>query len=489
MDPRTPVLVGAGQYTSRAPSSTPLELMRLAAEAAIADTGAADLATRPGRAVNVAVVDSFSWGTSDPGSMLATELGISPAETVYTRTGGTGPVELLADAAERIRLGTDVVLIAGGEAVRSLSKGSYSGGPKQPAGTAPTRLLGVDRDAAHPAETAAKLVLPLAFYPLLENAIRADAGRDLPAQVAAIGRLWGRFAEVAKTNPHAWVTDPPGPDAITETGPGNRMAALPYRKLMTANIFVDQAAALVLCSAEAATAAGIPRDRWVFPHASAAAQDHWFVSQRPHLHRSPAIAATGRAALGHAGVGIDDFAHLDLYSCFPSAVQVAATEFGIDLTDSRPPTVTGGLTFAGGPGSNYVTHSIAALVHRLRAEPSAPALATAVGWYLTKHAAVVLSAYPPATAYAHHEVSAEVAALPSREIAVDPSGDATIETYTVVHDRAGEPERGIVLCALPGGARAVAASERAAELDGLLEGDPLGAKVQLTGVSSFEFPV
>ncbi|PRX47124.1 acetyl-CoA C-acetyltransferase [Prauserella shujinwangii] len=486
------MLVGAGQYTWRDDdaATSPLELMRLAAETAFTDSGGSGLRER---VRTVGVVDSFSWGTADPGALLAAELGLSPAETVYTHTGGTGPVELLADTADRIRRGElDAALLAGGEAVRALFGGRYSGGPKQPEGTAPTRMLGADREPHHPVEAAAKLVLPLGFYPLFENAIRATAERALPEHVGWLGRLWARFADVARDNPHAVATDPPGADAIVAAGPRNRMAAFPYRKLLTANIFVDQAAALVLCSAAAAEKAGIPRERWVFPYASAVASDHWFAVTRPRLDRSPALAAAAGAALAHAGVGIGDIGHLDLYSCFPSAVQVAATELGLshaDLTDpARPPTVTGGLTFAGGPGSNYVTHSLATLVGRLRGTRGEYGLATAVGWFLTKHGAVVLSADPPARPYAHQDRSAEVAALPRRDVAVAATGDATVETYTVVHDRSGEPERGIVYATLPGGERTAAATEHPDTIAGLLDGDPLGAKIRLTGDATFTFP-
>ncbi len=455
--------------------------MRLAAEAALADAGAPALRER---LHSVGVADSFSWGTADPAALLAVELGLSPAETVYTHTSGTSPVELLADAASRIRRGElDATLLAGGEAVKALLAGRYGGGPKQPEGTAPTRMLGVDREPLHPAEAAAQLRLPLGFYPLFENAIRAAAGRDLPAHVDRLGRLWARFADVARHNPHAAVTDPPGARDIVTVGPHNRMAALPYRKLLTANIFVDQAAALLLCSAATAESAGIPRENWVFVHATAGADDHWFVSERPRLDRSPAIAAATSAALRHAGLGIGDIGHLDLYSCFPSAVQVAATELGLsdaDLADpARPPTVTGGLTFAGGPGSNYVTHALATLVGRLRGTRGEYGLATAVGWFLTKHAAVVLAADPPTEPYAHHQVSAEVAALPRRAVVTGATGPATVETYTVLHDRSGEPERGIVLATLPDGAWTAASSEHPETIAGLLDRDPLGAKIEL----------
>lgn len=455
--------------------------MRLAIEGAVADTGAPGVL---GRVQSLGVVDSFSWGTADPAALLAEDLGISPAETVYTHTSGTSPLDLLADSAGRISAGElDAALITGGEAVKALFGGRYGGGPKQPEGTAPSRMLGIDREPQHAAEAAAQLLIPVAFYPLFENAIRADAGSGTDEHLEWLGRLWASFADVATVNPHAVMGAAPSAHDITTAGPRNRMAAAPYRKLMTANIFVDQAAALVVCSAEAARAAGIDPANWVFVHATATANDHWFPSERPHLHRSPAIAAVGDAVLTHAGLDIDDIAHLDLYSCFPSAVQVAATELGLNraaLTDrNRPPTVTGGLTFAGGPGSNYVTHSVATLATRLRAEPEQYGLATAVGWYLTKHAGVVLSGRPPDTPYAHHDRTTEVSRLPRRAITTGATGAATVETYTVVYGRSGEPERGIVLCGLPDGSRAVAASEAPDTIAALLGSDPLGTKADL----------
>src|SRR6202035_1675746 len=153
-------------------------------------------------------------------------------------------------------------------------------------------------------------------------------------------------------NPHARLRQRFGTEELLSATPDNRPVSLPYLKRLTANIQVDQATGLIMCSAQAAAPAGVPRDRWVFPLASAHASDEWFMSERHELAASPAIKAVGRAALEHAGVAIDEVAHIDLYSCFPSAVQIAATELGLDAVDGRPLTLTGGLTFAGGPGNN-----------------------------------------------------------------------------------------------------------------------------------------
>lgn len=488
-DPRAPVIVGAGQITHRddADPTTPLELMIAASRASLDDTGSSRPSRLLGAIDSVAVTHCLSWPAPDPARALADELGASPGETVRSMIAGTSPIELLGDAAARISAGElDVALLAGGEAARSLARGTFDGGATPPDAPEPSRVVGVQREPSHPAEHAAGVFLPVNYYPLYETALRGAAGRDPGAHTASIARLWERFGAVAKENPHAWIRDPPDAKTIATPAPGNRPIAHPYTKLMTANIHVDQGAALVICSVAAARAAGIPPERWVFCVATAAAHDRWFTIERDALHRSPAIGACGRAALGHAGVDIDDVAHLDLYSCFPSAVQIAAAEIGLDLEhDSRPPTVTGGLTFAGGPASNYSMHALAGLTRRLREEAGARGLASGVGWFMTKHALAVLAADPPARPFAHFEPQSEVDALASREAASNASGRAPIESYTVVYDTAGAPNVAIVSSVLRDGRRALAASRDAATMGALLESDPIGRDIHLDGAAGF----
>src|SRR5262249_56340448 len=92
-----------------------------------------------------------------------------------------------------------------------------------------------------------------------------------------------------------------------------------------------------------------------------------------------------RLALEMAGKKVADVASFDLYSCFPSAVEVAMKEIGIADDDPRPISVTGGLPFFGGPGNNYVTHSIAEMMNVVRRKPGSFGMVTAPGNYLTNH--------------------------------------------------------------------------------------------------------
>jgi acetyl-CoA C-acetyltransferase len=477
VDAWTPVLVGAGQTTpvDRSASTSPLKLMVEASRRALTE------APLLNRIESIGVTNCLSWAAPDPGRALAEELGATPGETLTTHTSGTSPLELLRNACTRIRRGElRVALLAGAETVKALRDGRYRGGPEQPSGTTPSHVLGVGRMPTHPGEEAAGLYQPAQFYPLFENAIRHDAGRDPAAHLAWLGHLWSRFASVAETNPHAWATSTPTAESIVDMSRANRPVAYPYRKLMTAHLGVDQGAAIVVCSARAAQDAGIPRDRWVFVHGTAAANDHWYVGEREHLHRSPAINAIGRALL--PGV---DITHLDLYSCFPAAVQIAASELGIDLSDrSVVPTVTGGLTFAGGPGSNYVMHALATLVERLRADPEGAGLCTGVGWFLTKHAAAVLSCRPPKD-FTDTDVQSEVDGQPRRAVTTGETGAATVETYTVTYDYDGAPMAAYLATLLDDGRRAFAVSKDTDLAAEILVNDPIGARVRLVDSAGF----
>src|SRR5262249_27381838 len=199
---------------------------------------------------------------------------------------------------------------------------------------------------------------PTQVYPIVGTALRAGPGRTVDEHQRAVSEPSATSAATGTGTPYAWSRVAFSPEEIRTSSPDNRVVSFPYLKRMCANIDVDQAAALPLCSYELAREIGVPDDRLVFPHAGADAHDHFFFSERDTLHPSPAIAAAGLAALDAAAVDIDDVARFDLYSCFPSAVEIALGALGLRGPgggDTRPLTVTGGLGFAGGPANNYPT--------------------------------------------------------------------------------------------------------------------------------------
>lgn len=456
LDPRTPVLVGAGQLVQRTENLDealdPVAMMVEAIRRAAADAG---LASVPA-ADAIRVVSLLSWKYGNPARFIADDLGLSPRETGLSAMGGNTPQTLVNAASREILAGEcDLVILTGGETTRTRARMRKAGiEPDWRHTDEEPVLVSDDLVMNMPEERERQIVMPIQIYPLFETALRARAGRSVADHQVHISELWSRFSQVAATNPYAWTQRAYTAEEIRTPTATNRMIGFPYPKMMNSNNDVDMSAALIVCSAERAESLGVPRDRWVFPHSGSDAHEHPFVSHREHFWKTPAIELAGRRVLELAGVGIDDIGIVDLYSCFPSAVQLGAQSLGLSL--DRQLTRTGGLPFAGGPWNNYVMHAIATVMRELRENPGETGLVWANGGYATKHAFGVYSTTPPAHAFSWDYPQDEIDALPRRSLASpsDAAGPATIEGYSVMHDRDGTPERILASCLLADGRRA-----------------------------------
>ena len=487
---RNPAVAGCGEITQRVGNgTTPLGIVDFMAEAARragADAGGRLLE----RVELVASVMSISLRHPDPGRLVADRLGLAGVRTLQTRIGGNLPQHLLNDLGAEIAAGRlDVALIVGGETVHSRRKSVEAAVAELddplPTGE-PAPLVGDDRPGWTDDEAVHQAAIPLQLYPMFESALRAAAGRGLAEHRQVVAELWARFAAVAGTRAAAWSNKAWSADEILTPGPGNRMVTYPYTKLMCANIFTDQAAALLLCSPEAARDAGVADDRLVYLQAGADGADRQFVTERRSLAESPGIRAVTGDALAAAGVGVDDIARFDLYSCFPSAVHMAMKELGLAGPaggDDRPLTLTGGLAFFGGPGNNYVTHSAAAMVDACRADPGSLGMLTGVGYFLTKHSAGIYSSRPPEGGFARVDpatTKATIEATPGRVPAGAYAGPATVEAAIVQHGRESEPVLGVLATLTPDGRRALANTSDPSALASMTTEEWAGRPVELT---------
>jgi acetyl-CoA C-acetyltransferase len=488
VDPRTPVLIGYGQVNHRddidpaARSVEPVDLMAAAVQRA---AGAAVI-----EAVDsIRVVNILSAQYRDPGLLLGQRIGASDFSTLYSPVGGNVPQSLLNQACLDIQRGrAGVVLLAGAETWRTRrglrAKGARLVWTEQDHSVPMAEVSDDDVPMAGDAEIRIQLDRPAYVYPLFEQALRVANGESVDDHLERIGQLWARFNAVAVDNPHAWIRKPTTADDIRRPGPQNRMISWPYTKLMNSNNMVDQGAALVLTSVEQATRLKIPAQRWVYPHAGTDAHDTPSIAERQELHRSTAIRIAGARVLELAGLGIDDMDYVDLYSCFPSAVQVAAAELGLSVDDpARPLTVTGGLTFAGGPWSNYVMHSIATMAELLVANPGRRGLITANGGYLTKHSFGVYSTEPPAR-FRWEDTQSAVDREPTTDAVVEWEGVGTVEAWTTPYDREGRPEKAFLAVRTPDGSRALAVVTDAAAAQASVREDLGGAKVAVAADGS-----
>ncbi|HLK23135.1 MAG TPA: acetyl-CoA acetyltransferase [Caulobacteraceae bacterium] len=460
----TPVLIGAGQFTYRGDplqSPSPLGLLRTATERAAADAGVS-LAALSGLdtvAVVASAIDSGGALSRAPfpklrnaPAALAKALGASPSYATSTHMGGNTPQQLINALCERIASGESrFALAVGAEFLGSLRKrmaaGSDFAGWEDDGDAPEPERFGDGRPGVTPQEQLHWLNMPVNTYPMFENALRAHQGQTLEAHQRQIGELFSRFTRVAAANPDAWFRKERSADELITVDDQNRMVGFPYPKLLNAIMEVDQSAGVLIASLAAARELGVPEDRWVYLHGCAEAADLWYVLERQNYWSSPAIRLSGKQALDMAGAGIDEIDFIDIYSCFPSAVEIAAIELGLALEDPRGFTVTGGLPYMGGPGNNYAMHSVAVMLQKLRARPGAKGLVTANGWYLTKQAIGIYSTDPVQGQWRRedpHKLQHEIDALPHPPIADAPQGRATIETYTVVHRREGAA-RGIVI--------------------------------------------
>ncbi|RDH79084.1 hypothetical protein DVS77_06380 [Mycolicibacterium moriokaense] len=478
--PRTPVLVGYGQVNQHDedPGVEPIDLMAAAARSA-ADPRVLEAVD------SIRVVNILSWRYRDPGRLLAQMIRADDATTRYTGVGGNVPQTLVNQACLDIQAGrAGVVMIAGAETFRTRTRLRNRG--LKPDWTSQDESVPFAEGAndnlpmAGPAELRINLDRPAYVYPLFEQALRIKSGESAEVHRRRIGRLWSQFSEVAQGNPHAWSRTPLSAEQIWQPNEGNRMISWPYTKLMNSNNMVDQGAAVILASAEEATRLQIPTERWVFPYAGTDSHDTYAIGERFELGESPAIRIGGRRVLELAGAGVDEMDLVDVYSCFPSAVQVAADELGLPLGDrDRPLTVTGGLTFAGGPWNNYVTHSIATMAERLAGGSGLRGLITANGGYLTKHSFGVYGSEPPGHDFRWQDVQSAVDAEPTRRAEVEWAGVGTVEAWTAPFGRDGSAEKAYVAVRTPQDSRALALIDDASEAAATVRDDIAGAEIQV----------
>ena len=472
MDPRSPCLIGWSQV-SRHPGE-PLEAWADAVRLALGDVA-------PSRVDSLDVVYCQSWPYDDPAGRLATAIGASPRRLAYSGIGGTTPSVLLGEAAGRIAAGeADVCVVAAGEALDTVRRLKKDGERPAWSHRDPDRKPFPFEAPFHPAEIAHEVFQAYTTFALWDIARRARTGLDPDAHRRSLGDLFAPMTDVAAANAYAWFPERRSPEELAEATPDNRMVAFPYTKRLMSVMDVDLAGAVVLVAAETADALGVPADGRVYLRGWAYATDPVYVAEHDEPWRSPAMAWVAAEALGAAGARIDDIALFDLYSCFPSSVQLALDALGLEADDARAPfTVTGGLPYYGGAGSCYLVMATAAMADRLVAEPGALGMVTGVGMHMTKHSSTIWSTDPGTSPF---RPPAPDPGPASRRVIVDVHhGPATVVAYTVHHGRDGAPTDGLLVCDVdgPSGPRCYA-KVRDADLLAALEAEEwVGRRVDL----------
>ena len=458
LDPRLPVLVGLGTSAVGAPV---VDLMTDAVRAAAADAGAPELLS----AVDCFVAPQGTWSLTDPGRTVARRVGAPGARTVLGQIG-VSQQEMINHALAAVAAGrSSTVVVVGGEA-RAWARGGGVEVDEEHA--PPDEVLSRPPDFVAPIEQSAGIVLPpVQQYALIENALAGVRGLTSDQQRDEIAALWARFNAVAGENPEAAFPEPRDAADIATPGPHNRPLAYPYNRWHASQWTVDQSSALLICSVERARAAGVAPERWLFPHVALHCSEAVTLTARRRLHAWPAMAVLGRAAEDHIGRPLRELDLAEVYSCFPAAVRVQQRELGLDPAGT--PTLTGGMTFAGGPFNHFVLQALCTLGRRLRDEPGELGLLTTVSGMLSKPGLAVWSVSPPRPGLAPllADLAAEATAATEVVPVIEhpPTGPVpgTVVSFTVTYGgTAGlEPVRTAIVADLADGVRTAATCEDA----------------------------
>jgi acetyl-CoA C-acetyltransferase len=496
VDPRTPVIVGVGQFTERIDDPdyrgmSAVDLATAAVRAALTDTGA-DV-TGVAQAIEVfAGLRQFEICTpfSDPPlgasdnyvRSVARRVGADPARAVLEPIGGNGPQKLVTEFAGAIAAGdVEVALVLGSEPGSTAKY--YADRDEKPdftehvGGQLEDRGYGFEH---YMSEYTAKHGLTGApvQYGLLDNARRSRLGLGVADYRTRMAELFSPFSRVAAKNPFASSPVERSVAEIVTVTDDNRMICDPYPRLLVARDTVNQGAAALLMSVAAARRLGVPEAKWVYlrGHADQTEQD---LLDRVELGVSISAKQAVAEALRVAGVGVADVATFDLYSCFPFPVFAVCDEFGLAADDPRGLTLTGGLPYFGGPGNSYSLHGLAETVAEMRSKPGEFGLIGANGGVMSKYSVGVYSTEPADWAQNRSTtLQADIAALPRVAVTRNADGAGVVETYSVRYDW---PVRtGIIIGRLDDGSRFLAIAEDEDLVAAMTDGDPLGASVTVT---------
>jgi acetyl-CoA C-acetyltransferase len=500
-DPSTPVIVGVGQAAERIDdpdyhAMSPVELAAAAAQAAIDDCGGAAVS---GAIDTIAGVRQFEISGPIATALLgrsnnyprsvAKRIGAEPARAILEIVGGQGPQHLISELAAEIAAGrSEVAMVFGSDATSTLrhfahaeTKPDFSETLDKDAGDLEDRGPGIEKLISRYTVIHGLTSAPIQ-YALLENARRAGTGLGPAEYRRRMGELFAPFTKVAASNPFAAAPVERTVDELITVTETNRMIAEPYPRLMVARDQVNQGAAALLMSVAAARRLGVPEENWVYLHGHADLEEQPLL-QRPDLGHAPSAVLAVREALAMAGIGIDDVATFDLYSCFPVPVFNVCDGMGIAPDDPRGLTLTGGLPFFGGAGNNYSMHAVAETVSQMRSVPGQFGLVGANGGLLSKYSVGVYSTTPTGWKPDRSaQLQAQVASWPTQSVTENADGTGTVETYTVRRDDGRQT--GILIGRLDDGSRFLSTSEDEELVALLTHGDPLGHQVR---VRSFDY--
>ncbi len=484
-----PIIIGAAQYTQHKNESHPLDplsLMVKTSQDAIENTQNKNVVDFIDA---VYVLNITSWSYEDAPGELSRQLNIKPKKKVILPDPmGQSPQMLVNQAAKAISDGEHrCILITGGEALYSIKKTFKDKPPqywpkyKDAKYKRGIKILEFDMKYG--------LYWATLSYAIFETALRASSGRTVEEHRKYMGKLFERFSRVASKSPFSWTQEFYNAEEITTPTPENRRITYPYTKRMCANNLVDQAGSILIASEEVAEILGINGKNWVYIMGGADFRNINEIYRRPRLDESPAIREGSHLALEQAGLTLNDIDKFDLYSCFPSIVEITMNEIGISKDDTRDLTITGGLPYYGAPLAGYSLLAIINTFDLIRADPSLKVMVVANGGFNTKQSIGIYGSKPPNIPWGTRndlEIQNSILEKELPEPVEKANGRLTVNGYSILYDRLGEPKRGVIIGTLEDGNRTIAIIKGEPERFSKLETEELVGRTILVRYDSEE---
>ncbi len=417
-DASAPVIIGVGEASRRTVMGewiTPVDLAAAAIKVALDDCGAAlavTAATDCSVAIRTFEDSGVARGMGSPDNVAqayAAAAGLSPNHFIYGDVGGQSPQAMVNEMAAALRCGEyKVVVIAGAEANGTAKRAQKVGHAldwRIASDTAFDNRLSSFPILSRTEIRHGIISMPLA-YGMIESARRTRIGMDVTEYERDMARLWSALSVQSLHRRHAQFAAHWDADDLRTDGGGNYRLTAMYRRWVVAQDAVDLGAALILTTAGTARALGVALDKMIWLVGSAEAAESP-VTTRFDPSKSEGLRWAVSAALEQSALSAKQLGPVDIYSCFPCAVSTAIEVIGDPARDWSDYSLTGGLSFFGGPGNCYALHSITALIEKLRQDGSSPGMITANGGVMSKQAVGIYSAHQPAEPYRGETAKAE----------------------------------------------------------------------------------
>ena len=429
----TPVVIGIGDIQQKDNFNNldeALILMDKATKFAIEDTGNSKIKNY----IDEILIPKGYWKYRDPGKWIAKENNFKEVKTSVSKIGILQQ-SLINLACNKIQAGeVQACLILGGEARYKRTKALIE--KKEFVETEltqnPDNYVKAKDELQIDREKEVLGTMAVGYYSIFESAFRYKRGKGFNEHHKYLSDVYEKFSKIAVNNKDGWSEQEVSSEVILNSSNKNPQIAFPYNKYHCTSWNVNQGAAIVICSEELANTLDVDQKKRIYPIA-AAENNHMMPSiLRPQLSKQAGMQMAANFIIDICKDKDINISYFDLYSCFPVAVQMFADTLGIkDISNS---TITGGMSFAGGPLNSYVLHSTIKMIKKLRQNNNNAGVVTGVSGMMTKQSYCLWS-NQSLSKFMFKDVTVDASKIDiPKKISKKTFGEAKIIGYTIISD-------------------------------------------------------